>query len=206
MRKRLALIMEFFFILALVFTLQEKEITEYEGRKLTPLQKQKTTHIEEAPSVDLSLYHLKITGKVNQSLELRYEEVLAFPHESRVITMNCVEGWNYTALWTGVRISDLIAKAQPEPEAKTVIFCAVGGKYSSALPLETIKVKKILLAFKINSITLPKDRGFPFMVAAEEKYGYKWVQWVERIELSDKEYEGYWERRGFSNSADIKKK
>ncbi len=134
------------------------------------------------------------------------EEVLAFPQESRVITMNCVEGWNYTALWTGVRISDLIAKAQPQREAKTAIFHAIGGKYSSALPLETIKVKKILLAFKINNITLPQDRGFPFMVVAREKYSYKWVQWVERIELSDKEYEGYWEKRGFSTSADIKKK
>ena len=67
-------------------------------------------------------------------------------------------------------------------------------------------MKKILLAFKINNITLPQDRGFPFMVVAREKYSYKWVQWVERIELSDKEYEGYWEKRGFSTSADIKKK
>jgi len=206
MKKRLALFIGFFFILAFLFAFQEKEITEYEGRKLTPLQKQKTTHIEDPPSVDLSSYRLKITGKIKQCLELRYEEVLAFPQESRVIIMNCVEGWNYTALWTGIRISDLIAKAQPEQEARTVIFHALGGKYSSALPLETIKAKKILLAFKINNITLPEDRGFPFMVAAEEKYGYKWVQWLERIELSDKEYEGYWERRGFSNSADIKKK
>jgi DMSO/TMAO reductase YedYZ molybdopterin-dependent catalytic subunit len=205
MKKSAALLMGILFILAFGIFSQEKEITEYQGQKLTPLRNQKTTHIEELPEVDLSAYRLKIEGKVRQPLELRYEEVLALPQESKVITMNCVEGWNYRALWTGIKISDLIAQAQHEPEAKTVIFYAIGGKYSSALPLETIKEKKILLAFKVNNITLPPERGFPFMVVAEEKYGYKWVQWVEKIALSDKEYKGYWEKRGYSNKADIRK-
>lgn len=205
MKKSAVLLMGILFILAFGIFSQEKEITEYQGQKLTPLRNQKTTHIEEPPEVDLSAYRLKIEGKVRQPLELRYEEVLALPQESKVITMNCVEGWNYRALWTGIKISDLIAQAQHEPEAKTVIFYAIGGKYSSALPLETIKEKKILLAFKINDITLPPERGFPFMVVAEEKYGYKWVQWVEKIALSDKEYKGYWEKRGYSNKADIRK-
>jgi len=202
MKKSAALLMGILFILALGIFSQEKEITEYQGQKLTPLRNQKTTHIEEPPEVDLSAYRLKIEGKVRQPLELRYEEVLALPQESKVITMNCVEGWNYRALWTGIKISDLIAQAQHEPEAKTVIFYAIGGKYSSVLPLETIKEKKILLAFKVNNITLPPERGFPFMVVAEEKYGYKWV---EKIVLSDKEYKGYWEKRGYSNKADIRK-
>jgi len=192
-------------LFVLVLSLRSQEFTEYKGLKLTPLSQQRTTYVEQVPEVNLATYRLKIVGKVKQPLEFKYEEVLAFPQESRVITMNCVEGWSYTALWTGVRISDLLEKGQLMPEAKVVIFHAVGGIYSSALPLEFIKDKKILLAFKINNIILPPERGFPFMVGAEGKFGYKWVQWVEKIEASDKDYKGFWETRGYSNEADIKK-
>jgi DMSO/TMAO reductase YedYZ molybdopterin-dependent catalytic subunit len=192
-------------LFVLVLSLRSQEITEYKGLKLTPLSQQRTTHVEQVPEISPASYRLKIVGEVKQPLELKYEEVLALPQESKVITMNCVEGWSYTALWTGVRISDLLEKAQVVPEAKAVIFHAVGGTYSSALPPEFIKDKKILLAFKINNIILPPERGFPFMVAAEGKFGYKWVQWVEKIEVSDKDYKGFWETRGYSNKADIKK-
>jgi DMSO/TMAO reductase YedYZ molybdopterin-dependent catalytic subunit len=193
-------------ILSISFAQQEKESTEYKGQKLTPLREQRTTHIEAPPKVDLRTYRLKVLGLVENPLELSYEQVLSFPQESRVITMNCVEGWGYTALWTGVRIADILEKARPKPEAKTVIFQTIGGEYNSSLPLEFIRERKILLACKINNITLSPQRGFPFMVAAEDKYGYKWVQWVEKIELYDKDFKGYWENRGFPDKADIRKK
>ena len=183
-----------------------QEITDYKGEKLTPLKEQGNTYIGTPPRVDLVGYRLKISGKVNKPLELSYEDVLALPQESRVITLQCVEGWSFKALWTGVRIAELAGLAQAAPEAKTVIFTEINGEYTSALPLDYIKNKDILLASKINGLALPQERGFPFQVCAEDKFGYKWVKWVSRIEFSDKDYEGYWEKRGYSNAADIKKK
>ena len=183
-----------------------QEITEYKGEKLTPLKEQGNTYIGKPPRVDLARFRLKITGKVNKPLELSYKDVLALPQESKVITLQCVEGWSFKALWTGVRIADLAALAQAAPEAKTVIFTEINGEYTSALPLDYIKEKTILLANQVNGLALPQDRGFPYQVCAEDKFGYKWVKWVEKIEFSDKDYQGYWEKRGYSNSADIKKK
>jgi DMSO/TMAO reductase YedYZ molybdopterin-dependent catalytic subunit len=56
----------------------------------------------------------------------------------------------------------------------------------------------------MNDVTLPPERGFPFQVVAESKWGYKWVKWVTAIELSDDaEYQGTWEQRGYNNDADI---
>ncbi len=187
------------------FSALGQEVTEHNGRKLTPLAKQRNTHIDPVPNVDLASYRLKIGGKVGQPIELKYDEALAVPQESRVIDFQCVEGWGYTALFWGPRVVDLIAKAQPAPNVKTVIFHALGGYYSSSLPLEFVKSKNVFLVARINNIVLPPDRGFPFVVAAEGKFGYKWVQWVERIELSDKDYSGYWEQRGYSNKADIRR-
>lgn len=61
----------------------------------------------------------------------------------------------------------------------------------------------IILAYYLNDITLPPDRGFPVQVVAEGKYGYKWAKWVVRIEVTDESYRGYWESRGYNNRADV---
>jgi len=183
-----------------------QEITEFKGEKLTPLKEQANTYIGKPPKVDLSKYRLQVTGKVNKPLELSYDEILALPREARVIDLNCVEGWGFKALWTGVKVVDLAALAEADPKAKTVIFHEIGGTYSSALPLEYLREMNVLLAFQVNGLAIPPERGFPFQVTAEGKWGYKWVKWVEKIEFSDKDYQGYWEKRGYPNSADIKKK
>ena len=58
--------------------------------------------------------------------------------------------------------------------------------------------------YKMNNIVLPPERGFPFKLVSESKYGYKWIKWITEIELStDADFKGYWETRGFSNDADI---
>ncbi len=62
------------------------------------------------------------------------------------------------------------------------------------------------MAYKMNGLTLPPERGFPFQLVAEKKWGYKWIKWITGIELSDDEdYRGYWESRGYSNEADLEK-
>jgi DMSO/TMAO reductase YedYZ molybdopterin-dependent catalytic subunit len=56
----------------------------------------------------------------------------------------------------------------------------------------------------MNGLVLPPERGFPFQLVAESKYGYKWIKWITKIEVSnDSSYLGYWESRGFSNNADL---
>jgi DMSO/TMAO reductase YedYZ molybdopterin-dependent catalytic subunit len=185
---------------------QDKEVTEYQGQKLTAVENQGLTTVERPPVADPAIYRLRIEGHVTTPASLTYGEVLAMNPVSRAVHLNCVDGWGFSALWTGVRLSDLLAKVQPKPGAKTVIFYALGGIYSSALPLEFVIQNDLILAYKDNNLTLTPARGFPFKLVAEGKYGYKWVQWVERIEVSDKDYRGYWETRGYSNEADVKKR
>ena len=59
----------------------------------------------------------------------------------------------------------------------------------------------IIMAYKMNNVTLPAERGYPFELVAENNWGYKWI---DKIELSnDPNYHGYWEQRGYSNSGDL---
>ncbi|MDM7918758.1 MAG: molybdopterin-dependent oxidoreductase [Methanosarcina sp.] len=63
--------------------------------------------------------------------------------------------------------------------------------------------KDIILAYRLNDVTLPPERGFPLQLVAEDKYGYKWAKWIVRIELRDSPYRGYWEERGYNDTADV---
>ena len=106
-------------------------------------------------------------------------------------------------LWEGVLVRDLVQSVGVLPEANTIIFHAHDG-YTTSFPVDYVIDNDILMAHKINEITIPPERGFPFQLVAESKWGYKWIKWIDRIELSDDEnYRGYWEQRGYSNSADL---
>jgi len=102
-------------------------------------------------------------------------------------------------------VKDLLAEAKPLSNARVVIFHAYDG-YTTSLPIEYIMDNDILIAYKMNDVVLPPERGFPFGLVAESKWGYKWIKWITEIELSDDvNYRGYWEQRGYSNSGDLDK-
>jgi len=181
---------------------KELEIRDYEGARLDPSVGPRDNSISGIQQVDINNYNLKISGFVENPIALSYEEVLEKESFQRLITLYCVEGWDATILWEGVRIMDLLNDAAVLDTAEIAIFHCVDG-YTTSMPLETIESRDMLLAYSSNGITLPDSLGFPFIVIAEDKLGYKWARWVNEIELSDDlEYEGYWESRGYSNDAE----
>jgi DMSO/TMAO reductase YedYZ molybdopterin-dependent catalytic subunit len=187
-----------------VAALKAVEIRQYQGQKLSSINDFRENSIAGPQKVSLENYRLKITGLVEHPLTLTYDQVLLHDHYSKVVTLHCVEGWDVTLLWEGVLIDDLLMKANVKPEAVVVIFHAADG-YTSSLPLEFVRKNKLLLAYKMNGVNLPPERGFPFQVVAESKWGYKWVKWVIGIELSaNADYKGYWESRDFNNNGDQK--
>lgn len=184
-------------------TLAAVEIRSYQGLDLSSVNDFRENSILGPRYVDISRYRLIITGLVAEETVLTYDEILLkYPHYSKVVTLYCVEGWDATILWEGVLVRDLINDAGADPRANTVIFRADDG-YTTSLPLEYIMDKDILIAYRMNNVTLPAERGYPFQLVAEDKWGYKWIKWIETIELSDDpSYRGYWEQRGYSDSAD----
>jgi len=186
--------------------LEPVEIREYEGAKLGSVDDFRENSIKGPQHVDIESYQLNITGLVENPESNNYDEVINnYQQYKKVVTLDCVEGWSVTILWEGVLVRDLIAEANLLPEAKTVIFHAYDG-YTTSLPVDYIMDNDIIIAYKMNDVTLPPERGFPFQLVAESKWGYKWIKWITEIELSDDvSYRGFWESRGYSNSADLDK-
>lgn len=180
------------------------EILEYEGQDLSSINDFRENSIRGPQTINVSSYSLAITGLVNDTIEYTYDDILNnFQKYQKVTTLNCVEGWSVTILWEGFLLEEILDNADISPESIVVIFRAYDG-YSTSLPLDYIKNQDILLAYKMNNIVLPPERGFPFQLVSESKYGYKWIKWITEIELStDADFKGYWETRGFSNDADI---
>lgn len=183
-------------------TLPEVEAKEFQGVQLIPLSQQGNNAINGTQYIDRSTYRLQVTGLVENELNLSYDELLSLPAYSEVAYMPCVEGWGFNAKWTGFRVADLLDKAGLKPNASYVVFYSSDG-YSTGLPLDYIRSNNILMAYGINDVTLPPERGFPFQVVAKSKYGYKWAKWVTSIEVVNKEVAGYWESRGYSNTANV---
>ncbi len=186
--------------------LEGAEVREYKGENLSSINDFRENSIKGPQHVAIENYRLEITGLAGKPAGYTYDEVIN-DHDNykKVVRLSCVEGWAVNILWEGVLVRDILEKAGPLPEAKAVIFHAYDG-YTTSFPIEYVMDNDILMAHKMNDVTIPPERGFPFQLVAESKWGYKWVKWITKIELSDDiNYRGYWEERGYSNEADLDK-
>ncbi len=183
--------------------LDSVEVTEYQGQKLSSVNDFHENSIKGPQYVNITSYHLEVDGLVVNSKNYTYDQVKDFQSYHKVVKLDCVEGWSVNILWQGVLVKDILNDVKPLPQANTVVFYAVDG-YSTSFPLEYLQNNQILMAYKMNNATLPPERGFPFQLVAESKWGYKWIKWINRIELSDNpNYQGYWESRGYSVSGNL---
>jgi len=180
------------------------EVRIYQGEDLSAVANVYENAIRGTQFLNDSSYRLSIDGLVSRPLQLTYNDILDnYQSFQKVITIYCVEGWQAKILWEGVLVKDLLLQAGADMNSSVVLFHASDG-YTTSLPTSYLVDKNILLAYKMNNITLPPERGFPFMLVAESQYGYKWIKWLMRIEVSkDADYRGYWESRGFPNNATI---
>ena len=181
------------------------EVRNYQGENLSSISDFRENAIKGTQHINASTYRLKITGLVNKTVEYTYDQILdTFQKYQKVVTLYCVEGWSVKILWEGFLVNDLIKEAGVNSSAVGAIFYAIDG-YSTELPLDYITNHNIIIAYKMNELTIPPERGFPFELVAESQYGYKWIKWITTIELTDNpDYLGYWESRGYPNNATLR--
>ncbi|MFH1151128.1 MAG: molybdopterin-dependent oxidoreductase [Actinomycetota bacterium] len=172
-----------------------KEVT------VTPVEKMRVRTAEGQPTVDVERYRLAVGGLVENELSLSFDEIKAMPAEERYVRLPCVEGWSEDAIWKGVRLSDVLERAGVEAEAQTVVFSSPN-EYTTSLTVADAEKTDPILAYQVNGERLPDAQGYPLRLVVPNKLGYKWVKWVDSIELISGDYEGYWESRGYSNDAD----
>jgi len=185
-----------------VAALNSQEVTE-----VTPVDKFYRVDVNVfPPSVDSATWVLPIEGLVNTPISLDYQQLLAMPSVQQYNTLECVSndvGGDLisTALWTGVRFSDILAQAGVSPQATYVIFKATDG-YSVGIPIAKAMDPGTILAYQMNGVPLPTEHGFPARMIVPGYYGMMNCKWVTSIELASQTYQGYWQVRGWINEAE----
>lgn len=175
---------------------------------ITPTEEFYVTSYRSPPTVRVDDWQLSVTGLVERPLTLTYQQLLARPVRSEIVTLECVGntvGGEFisTARWGGPPLKMLLGEASPSAQAVDVVFRGADG-YSDSIRLDRALRGDVLIAHRMNGLPLPQGHGFPVRVIVPGQYGMKSVQWLTEIEVVDRDYSGYYQQKGWTDDATIK--
>ena len=179
----------------------------YDPARLPPGQhltlKWPVLHAGDVPSYpDLSTWTFRVTGEVEQELELSWDELNALPRTSNVQDIHCVTRWSrFDTRFEGVHWRELAKLARPKPTARFVVAHAEQD-FSSNVPLSSLEADDALLATHADGEPLAPEHGYPLRLVIPGKYFWKSAKWLRGIELTSTDRPGFWERYGYHNDAD----
>ncbi|MCF0070793.1 molybdopterin-dependent oxidoreductase [Dyadobacter sp. CY261] len=153
------------------------------------------------PDVPLSKWKLIIDGEVESPVTLSWEDFMALPQTNDVSDFHCVTTWSRMDVpWVGVRLADIAALVMPKSTA-THVLCHGYDKYTTNLSLEEALKEDVLLVHTADGKPLEKDHGGPVRMITPQLYAWKGSKWISRIQFLPKNQLGFWELRGYSNTA-----
>lgn len=177
--------------------------TPYNSR-LLPAEEGFFRSVFEIPEIDLNNFKLEIDGLVDSSYYLTWKEITNLPKQkTEIMLMYCVDGWEVWGAWEGVLVKDLLNTAKVKSNGKYVLFSSADGGYSTSLPISYLEKYNAILAMNVNGSPLNQSDGFPLRLIAFGKFGYKWIKWVNKLEVIESSQAGYWENDGYSDEANV---
>jgi len=159
-------------------------------------------HYGDIPEFDEKKWFFSATGLVGKALKLTYRDFLSLPSTKLITDFHCVTGWSkFDIRWKGVPFKTIASMARPFREARFVEIIAEQG-YTTNLPIEVVMDDDVIFAYELDGKLLTPEHGFPLRLVVPKRYAYKSAKWVRGIEFLKKDKPGFWEKRGYSNSAD----
>ena len=160
------------------------------------------------PSIDADDWTLHFGGDVTNAVDLTYAELLAMPAVEQYVTLTCISndvGGDLisNALWKGVPLKLLLERAGlPEGTDRLGFYAADG--YFDSFPLDVAMRDEVIVAYQMNGVPLPAEHGFPARIIVPGLYGMEHVKWLVKIEPVASSFRGFWQQRGWADTAVIK--
>jgi DMSO/TMAO reductase YedYZ molybdopterin-dependent catalytic subunit len=159
-------------------------------------------HVGDPPVFNAKTWTLQIGGEVEHPLTLTWGEVLALPAVTSVSDFHCVTSWSrLDNQWEGVSFSTIAGLVQPKAQAQYVVGEDDWG-YTANLPLQALLDEDVLLAYKHDRQDLEPVHGGPLRLVVPKRYAWKSVKWLRALHFRQQDEPGFWEVRGYSNTAD----
>ena len=163
----------------------------------------------EQPDVSAREWKLEVGGLVDDPFALTWDEFMALPQVDDVSDFHCVTTWSrFNNQWRGVRFSAIAEQAVPNEEARYVLctgYDFMPGSfipYTTNLPLQRALDPDVLLVHTWEGKPLPREHGGPCRMITPKLYAWKGAKWIRKIEFVAEDRKGFWEVRGYSNSAE----
>lgn len=146
-------------------------------------------------------WRLEVYGACNNRVSLGFDELLGLEQTVDTSDFHCVTTWSLMDLqWKGVRVSDLLALAEPQDDAKYLLCHGYDGYTTNVTLAEALK-PDVLIAYQVNGQPLPAAHGGPVRMITPQLYAWKGAKWIKGLELLTSERLGFWEERGYSSTA-----
>lgn len=153
------------------------------------------------PTISPADWRLSVQGEVDQPFVWTWDDFLAQPQIQDVSDFHCVTTWStFDNTWQGISFRHIMQMAKLRPTVRFVSFTAYDN-YSTNLPLEACEDDDVLLVHTWNGQPLPKEHGGPARMIVPKRYAWKGAKWIKEIVFLNDDRKGYWEVRGYSNSA-----
>ena len=153
------------------------------------------------PEISHQRWTLTLDGEVENPVTLSWEDFMSLPQTEDVSDFHCVTTWSRMDVpWVGVRLADLAALVVPKLNA-THILCHGYDKYTTNLSIEEALKEDVLLVHTADNKPLERDHGGPVRMITPQLYAWKGSKWIKRIEFLTENKPGFWELRGYSNTA-----
>jgi DMSO/TMAO reductase YedYZ molybdopterin-dependent catalytic subunit len=154
------------------------------------------------PEWDPETWEFTVRGAVEEELSYSWEAFGDLRTETQRQDFHCVTGWSkFDCEFTGVPFPEIAERAGVDDDAVHVIFDALDG-YTTNLPLSDCLREEVLFASEFDGEPLPRAHGGPLRVVTPHRYAYKGAKWVTGVTFLTEPERGFWERRGYSNTAD----
>jgi len=172
------------------------------------------------PALDAATWRLEVGGLAGQPLSLGLAELRSMPPRTAVVTLECAgngrsgldppapgEQWGLGAVgaaaWTGVPLTEVLARASPRAGAREALFRGADrgpaeGRtgpvhFERSLPMSRLGSAGALLAYAMNGQPLPAAHGYPLRLIVPGWYGVASVKWLTGIELTDRAFDGHFQ-------------
>lgn len=153
------------------------------------------------PDIQLDQWTLSVGGLVASPFTWTWKDFLDQPQVRLVADFHCVTTWStFDNTWDGVSFRHVMQVARVQPAARFVYFVSYDG-YTTNLPLEACDDDEVLLVHGWNGEPLTPEHGAPVRMLVPKRYAWKGAKWIKEIHFLDRDRLGYWEQRGFSNTA-----
>lgn len=163
----------------------------------------------DVPLVPQAEWRLDMGGLCENPVTLDWAAFLALPQTEDVSDFHCVTTWSrMDNRWRGVRFRTLAELAVPAPDAKFVLCTGYDHMpgtripYTVNLPLARAVEEDVLLVHTWEGQPLPREHGGPCRMITPKLYAWKGAKWIRRIDFLAEDQPGFWEVRGYSNSAE----